>query len=910
MTHCIFRRAAALLLCAALLLSFLPARAEGGGAVSGVVWEDENADGLRRDEKGLAKAKVKLEKLGGDGKNVSVASAVTGKDGAFSFTGLTDGEYRLAFELPSSNYFTVPGRDSAALPATKTKSATPAFTVRDGQTVEKNAGTVKAAANLSLLAFLDNDMNGKKVPSESTMANVQADVLYEQDGVTYVIASGLSDKQGVINFRSLSPAAYRVRVTLPRNFVVGPMGTAVSTQYSCFLVGENQTGLSDVLTLKPKANVGLGVGMVRGGALSGELWFDENRDGKRDANEPALTDAALTLRSDALAHPFTARPDAAGAYTFDALQPGSYQLGVELPGGMVFTYPGQSLITSVTAIGEADVQAEASQTTLLPPIGAMAAIPQQIVLSLYVDENMNGQWDDGEAPLPGAAASVSRDGKTLEKTTTDEQGAASFTVLRSDSMTVSAQLPEGYVFLPVEGGLFDTSMASATASGALNITHHDEPVRLSAPVIVSSAISGKLYSVQQSAADLPLNDLLAGVAVQAVNSQGRVVQSVRTNYDGAYRLSPLPAGEYAVRFLLHESCLGVTAAQEGDAGASRIVSASGNQADTEKITLTPGQTAEGADGGVRRESLAGKAPLAFTRVDKEHLLISADHRLINDAAAFPAGSVKGRIDGYNAALDPLAKKLGANRPKVYLYLVESSLTHQIDRTFPCDSPTYEYLKKHLHADGFDHLKYTTYEEFCNYFYTTDHHWNYVGSYRGYLDIVRMLLGEDEKTLAPTEAVELPIIFNGSFAKLTQNPISQERFTLYRFSPFPRYTANVAGRKKAYDHLQEYLNHKYASDLYTNHYGFSYGGDVGLLILDSREVRNGRTLLILGNSLSNAVKTLLTAHYEKIVYVDLRHYKKACEKDFSLRETVLAYQADQILIIGDMSLFLEGDKPMP
>lgn len=897
------RKTAFFMLLAALLAVCCFVSQGEGAQVQGTVWEDTNGDGLKKDEKGLGKVKVTLEKENGG----AAGAVTTGSDGAFSFSSVPSGRYRLRFELPSGYFFTFPGRDSAALPAVKNKSATPVFSVKSDGTVEKNAGAGKASGKISLLAFLDNDMNTKKALGESGMGNVEAQLIYEQDGAEYVIATAVTDSKGAASFRTVSPGEYRIRVKLPRNFVVGPTGNAMTAQQNCFQVGENQTGLTDPFTVKPKGSVGVGVGMVRGGDITGEMWFDENHDGVRDKNEPAFTDASLSLSSDILAAPITASPDENGAYAFRHLQPGKYLLTVALPDGTVFTYPGESLITSLTSTGEADVAAEASAVTVLPPIGAMPAIPQQITLSLYVDANGNGQWDEGEAPLPGAEISVSRDGKVLDRARTDEEGGAHFTLLRSGSMVLAATLPEGYVMLPVENGLFDTSTAGSTAFAALSIADREERLSLSAPVIAASAITGRMYPVQEGKDDLPLNDLLAGVSVQAVNAQGRAVQTVRANFDGSYRLSPLPAGEYAVRFLLPDSCEGVTTEEQA---ASRIVSTGKNQADTERISLIPGQTAENVDGGVRRRSLENEKPLSVSRVDDIHLSLEGGQRLVNDAAAHLPGSVKSRMTGFNEAIDAMKKKLGAGCPKVYFYLVESSMTHQIARTFPEDSPLYEYLKKNLHADVFDHLKYTTYEEFCHYFYATDHHWNFAGSYRGYLDVVKMLLGEDETPLTPVETIELPIVFNGSFARLTNRPVSKENFTLYRFDPFPRYTATINGRKKAYDHLQEYLNHKYSSDLLANHYAFCYGGDVGLLILESRDTRNGRTLLMLGNSLANPVKTLLTAHYEKIVYVDLRHYQKACQKDFSLRETVQKYGVDQILLLGDMSFFLEGDKPLP
>ena len=159
-----------------------------------------------------------------------------------------------------------------------------------------------------------------------------------------------------------------------------------------------------------------------------------------------------------------------------------------------------------------------------------------------------------------------------------------------------------------------------------------------------------------------------------------------------------------------------------------------------------------------------------------------DGRLIADASDFTNDRMEERINGFNTAIDALGKK----RPPVYMYLVETSYSHQMANTFDEDSPGYLYLKDNLHADVFDHLKYTTYREFCEYFYTTDHHWNYKGSYQGYKDIVRMLLGEQEELLEPAEEIVTDVCFNGSFAHQLDTPNSTERFTFYRFDPMPQY----------------------------------------------------------------------------------------------------------------------------
>lgn len=301
------------------------------------------------------------------------------------------------------------------------------------------------------------------------------------------------------------------------------------------------------------------------------------------------------------------------------------------------------------------------------------------------------------------------------------------------------------------------------------------------------------------------------------------------------------------------------------------------------------------------ESAGPSAMPAMRRVADNLFYIPSLHRYVNDAAMFPIRRMEGVVAQINALLDAVEPPVST-----YLYFVESSRSHPMQAAFNEKSVAYRYLLKNLHVDHADHLKYTTFRQFCAYFFATDHHWNHQGAYQGYTDIVRMLLGEDEPLLTPAQEVTLPVLFNGSYAKEMGTALSQEHFALYRFDPMPACTAYVNGRKKAYGHLAEYLNGKVPADTYANHYSICYGGDVGFMVLEGQN-KNGRTLLLIGNSMSNAVKALLSAHYETIVCVDLRHYQRDTQRPFSLNRTIQEYGADQVLLLGDAGLFLVMEK---
>ncbi len=267
----------------------------------------------------------------------------------------------------------------------------------------------------------------------------------------------------------------------------------------------------------------------------------------------------------------------------------------------------------------------------------------------------------------------------------------------------------------------------------------------------------------------------------------------------------------------------------------------------------------------------------------------------NSEKKFSFDYMERAVEQANSVLD------GMERQDIptYFYFVESSSSHPMAMEFPEDSDIYLMLKEKLHVDVIDHLKYSTYQDYCRYFYSTDHHWTYEGYYQGYVDVVRMLKGEDEEVLKPSGIAVFPFYYDGSLSKTINMNYSREYFAFYVFDPFPAYTSYINGEKKQYDHIQEYLNNKYPTQPRTNHYGCCFGGDVGMIVFEGEPTGKG-TLLMLGNSQTNAMKTLLIHHYDRIVFINLRLYQRegtGMGKPFSMAEIVNEYNPDQILFLG-------------
>lgn len=240
----------------------------------------------------------------------------------------------------------------------------------------------------------------------------------------------------------------------------------------------------------------------------------------------------------------------------------------------------------------------------------------------------------------------------------------------------------------------------------------------------------------------------------------------------------------------------------------------------------------------------------------------------------------------------------------YVYLVNSSRSVDVVRDVSAVPLVYEVIQKSFDKSATDYLRLDSQEQYARYFYTTDHHWNYEGSYTGYRQIIRMMLGGEEPVLEPLETVTFPVKFNGSANQQSGKQDSQEFFTVYRFD-YPEMKVEINGRPRAsYGNQETYLAGKYSRMPLANHYANFYGGDVGLLHLETDRTDRGN-LLVFSNSYSNAVAMLLASHFHHAWFVDPRHYKTSMGKQFSISEAVREWDIDRILILGDAHYFAQS-----
>lgn len=232
----------------------------------------------------------------------------------------------------------------------------------------------------------------------------------------------------------------------------------------------------------------------------------------------------------------------------------------------------------------------------------------------------------------------------------------------------------------------------------------------------------------------------------------------------------------------------------------------------------------------------------------------------------------------------------------YVYYIEKDT--DINFNTNDKSGIYEYIADRLKNIKSSKFSINNFDEFKKYFYKTDHHWNYLGSYKAYQEVLDLL--KVDIPLKYEEKVCLNKSFSGSKASTSVfNKIMKDEFCAYKFN-FADMDILVNGEEKDYGLQNEFLNNKTNLDI---NYGNFYGGDDGEIIFKNNASGSKDNILIIGESYDNAILKLLAEKFNTTVSIDLRNYKYYIKKDFDFQYYKEKYNINKVLFIGNVDFYV-------
>ena len=496
--------------------------------IKGTIYRDaDRSESLEDGEKLYEGVTVDLLDASG---NV-VATTTTDAHGAYAFTNLEEGTYkvRVRQEGPIADLVQTEDPD-----ATK-DNASGDITLELNNPIKENVNFGYISDNsIAGYVYRDDNRSGALNPGEKGYPE-QTVQLLDKNGA--VVATTKTDANGAYSFDNLPDGTYSVKVVKDGALTDleqtgDPDSTLDNASEPIILNEANPT----------KKNVDFGY--VPDYFITGTIYRDGNRSGALDSDEKLYEGVTVQLHDKDGNVVATTTTDADGTYSFDKLPAGTYSVTVVQDGP----------IASLEQTGDPD----ATKDNASEPITLNNDNPSKTDVNfgyvnnnslsgtVYRDDSRNDKQDGTEPGYSGVTVQLlDKDGTVVGTTTTDKDGRYSF-----------EHLPDGTYSVTVvkDGELADTEQTEdpdATKDGASEpvTLGEDNPSKdgINFGYVPDYSIHGLVYrDGDHSESHGATEKGYANQTVQLRDKDGKVVATATTDQDGAYSFTKLPAGDYTV----------------------------------------------------------------------------------------------------------------------------------------------------------------------------------------------------------------------------------------------------------------------------------------------------------------------------------------------------------------------------
>ncbi|NLO86256.1 MAG: hypothetical protein GX096_12680 [Clostridiales bacterium] len=310
--------------------------------ISGVVWLDENKDGVRASEESLL-SKLTVELI--DETTGVVVKRTASDEQGFTFTNVRSGKYTARFLLPSQS--------EPASDASSTFAQNASYMEQKGIEVAED----QAVSSLMTGIVSRTSIGGKLWFEENNVKSAVAGAWVKlfAGNSTSPLQTVETGEDGSYRFDGLWPDEYYLQAELPSSMVfVRPddpnyqAGTSVITEVT------GDAGMSEAFSLKMADHLlGQNIVYIKPAKIGDQAWLDENANGLVDGIEPKLAGITISLlQNDEIMYQMVTNEF--GYYLFDDVYPGSYVLKAEAYPelGITMIIPELRMISSCLTSGD------------------------------------------------------------------------------------------------------------------------------------------------------------------------------------------------------------------------------------------------------------------------------------------------------------------------------------------------------------------------------------------------------------------------------------------------------------------------------------------------------------------------------------------------------------------------------
>ena len=498
-------------------------------SISGTIYRDDNRSNSHNGgEAGYPEQTVQL--LDKDGQ--VIATTTTDANGNYSFDNLPDGTYSVKVVKDGALTDLEQTEDPDG---TKDSASEPIVLNEDNPTKKNvNFGYVPDYFIKGTI-YRDGNRSGALDAGEKLYEGVTVN-LVDADGT--VVATTTTDADGSYSFDKLPAGTYSVTVVQD-----GP------------IAGLEQTGdpdatkdnASESITLNNDnpSTTDVNFGYIADNSLSGTVYRDDSRNGDQDGTEPGYSGVTVQLLDASGNVVATTTTDANGTYSFSKLPDGTYSVKVVKDGELADTEQTEDPDATKDNASEPVTLGEDNPTKGHIDFGY---VPDYSIHGLvYRDGDRNETHGAGEKGYANQTVELrDKDGKVVATTTTDANGAYSFSKLPAGDYTVKVVKDGALTDLDQTE---DPDSTKDSASGVISLSNdHRTETDVNFGYIANNSINGTIYrDGDRDGRKGDTEGRYSGVTVQLLDKDGKVIATTTTDKDGKYSFEHLPDGTYSVK---------------------------------------------------------------------------------------------------------------------------------------------------------------------------------------------------------------------------------------------------------------------------------------------------------------------------------------------------------------------------
>ena len=592
----------------------------GTDIINGVVWEDINGNGIfDSDEVGTPNSRVRLMSEDGD----VLQTNFTDEEGRYSFTTLSNGNYKVDFLLPLDVELTEKGVGTDATLDSDLENGlvTELIAIPSDEGIGVNAGYYFPVA-ISGWVWLDFNNDGIQDEDETGTNNFLIN-LFDSNGtfINRVFTNFNTDgEQGHYIFNGIVPGSYYVQVFAQQGVTYSPAFQAANDLDSD-ITGANGFGTTELIKLQSRETTeNIDIGLILEPSTIGDLlWIDQNGNGVQDDGESGLNGIVVELynnEGEKVNETITGTIDGAdGRYLFVDMYPTEYYVQFIL--GDEYEVTGSDLggvdskdsdINNSNGFGSTSI-------FLLSPgeedldIDGGVFLKSSIGNRVWHDRNLDGLQDDNEPGVRAVDVALFKlvnggEPTMIDRQTTNALGSYRFENLSDGDYYVVFSPDEFWQFTSTKVGNDDENDNDADATGVTEIitiennqSREDVDAGLVRP---SNQLAGHVWLDEDEDGLFSFEEtLLEGIILQLLNETNSVIDETVTGRAGRYVFDDLDDGSYFIKMALTTEY----ALTEKDFGLDDINDSDFNaDGETELIIFDNGETVERhVDAGLIKE---------------------------------------------------------------------------------------------------------------------------------------------------------------------------------------------------------------------------------------------------------------------------------------------------------------------